>query len=497
MTLQERVQVLVDREAVLQLQHRLWSAVQLKDEAGIQSCLTEDATCDWNGQSVRGREPVTTLLRDRLGVDGTFWGHRAEVDIAGDEATGRWLVYMFSFDPEHAQVIRTGLALTGRFTRVGGDWRIASSNYRTEYVARVPAPTHTVKQLADKAAFEPRAIGPQASTPVSLDLEATAQKLEDIDALRRLKYKYWESLDAEHWEGLNDVFTPDATSGYQNDVYNFKSRAEIVKWLQEVLGGRMQRAVQAEYAPVGHLGRHAEIDLTGPSSAVGTWLLSGVQGGEYYHDQYVKVGGRWLTKHIAQKTNFRALASHSGITVELGTAPAAPSRAPATSNKGTATGTSAVPAQLQRLLDIEDIKRLKHATLRCLDMHEWEGLRACFASRVSLMHGTMLSLPDVTGEEIVQTYERLWTRMAPGGLRSMLLADHPIIEVTGEGQATGRWSVAMFGVTGRTSGGWCAIGPCEERYVRENGAWRIASTIWQRRIEANWPLPGLVIKDRE
>lgn len=493
---QERAQILTDREAVSQLQHKVWLATQAKDQAGIEDGLAAEVTCSWDGKQVKGPAAVAAQLTQQLAGESWFWGHRGEVTVTGEQAAGRWLVHVLRFHTAESQLERRGLELNAKFKVVNGAWRAVSNDYRTMYVAHVPVAPHTYKAVADKAGWAPKeSITPNGNRS-QFNQEEAATMLEDIDSIRRLKYAYWRALDGKRWAELDQVFTPDATSGYQDNTYNFKSRDEIVKWLQDVVGGDPMRAADRGYVPSGHLGRHNEITVTGPASAKGTWLLNGAQGGEYYLDEYVKVGGQWRIKHIAQKTAFRALAPRTGLRLE-GT-PAESTRPGAEAEKARRTNAE-TGAQLQRLLDIEEIKRLKHRALRGVDSHDYPALRTCFASRVSTIQGTMMVLQDVAGEDIVQRYESMWARMATGPsgplgrLRSMLLADHPVIEITGEGRATGRWAIAMFGV--KTDGGFSAYGQCEERYVRENGSWRIESSTWLRTGEASWGLPGLEIKD--
>jgi hypothetical protein len=89
-----------------------------------------------------------------------------------------------------------------------------------------------------------------------MDLATRIQRLEDIAAIERLKYRYWRCLDLKLW-----------------------------------------------------------IELTSATSARGTWALynylfnaaqkRSVRIGAYYHDEYVKVAGVWKIAHTGYTYVFR------------------------------------------------------------------------------------------------------------------------------------------------------------------------------------------------
>jgi bile-acid 7alpha-dehydratase len=128
------------------------------------------------------------------------------------------------------------------------------------------------------------------------DLEARIQALEDIEAIKRLKYRYFRCLDLKLWDELAACFTPDASVDYAGGKYAFQGVEAIMRFLVESLG-------EARGSRGTHHGHQPEIDLTGPTTARGTWALDNylfnpaekrnVRIGAYYHDEYVKVGGAW------------------------------------------------------------------------------------------------------------------------------------------------------------------------------------------------------------
>ena len=132
------------------------------------------------------------------------------------------------------------------------------------------------------------------------DLAARIQRLEDLEAIKQLKHRYWRCLDLKLWDDLRQCFTPDATVDYGEGRYRFTGVDAIMDFLTRSLG--------RETGAMGiHHGGHPEIELTGPTSARGSWSLynylfnpgqkRGVWIGSYYSDDYVKVAGAWRIRH--------------------------------------------------------------------------------------------------------------------------------------------------------------------------------------------------------
>ena len=132
------------------------------------------------------------------------------------------------------------------------------------------------------------------------ELDARLRALEDLEAIKRLKYKYWRCLDQKRWSELAECFTEDATVSYGGGQYQFAGRDRIIGFLRD--------ALSVESGTFGiHHGHHPEIELLGPTRARGRWALHnymlnvqqarGVREGAFYEDEYVKVGGAWKLMH--------------------------------------------------------------------------------------------------------------------------------------------------------------------------------------------------------
>jgi uncharacterized protein (TIGR02246 family) len=128
-------------------------------------------------------------------------------------------------------------------------------------------------------------------------------------------------------------------------------------------------------------------------------------------------------------------------------------------------------SDVQRLLDIEAIKQLKARYFRCMDTKDWEGFGSVFTTdaHVVVPEGAM----DVTGRgEVVSAIS--------GALEGVQTVHHghmPEIELTGPDSATGIWAMfdyVEFPAADSGRFGLQGYGHYHERYVRDEGAWRIA-----------------------
>jgi hypothetical protein len=129
-----------------------------------------------------------------------------------------------------------------------------------------------------------------------------ALALEDIELIRRLKYRYCRCIDTANIAELKELFTEDASVCYVGGSYRFEvqGRDKIL----EALG----YAFHAEAIALHHV-NHPEIDVISPTEATGTWYLKDwfldlrrkviTDGSALYKDRYVKRGGNWLIQHAS------------------------------------------------------------------------------------------------------------------------------------------------------------------------------------------------------
>jgi len=134
-------------------------------------------------------------------------------------------------------------------------------------------------------------------------------QLEDLEAIRQLKYRYFRALDCKDWEDLGETLTVDATTAYDKGRYAFQGRAAILEFLRGALGSK--RVISM------HHGHHPEIEITGEGSARGTWYLEDkvlfldantvLRGAAFYSDEYVKVAGRWKIRSTGYERTFEEI----------------------------------------------------------------------------------------------------------------------------------------------------------------------------------------------
>jgi uncharacterized protein (TIGR02246 family) len=137
--------------------------------------------------------------------------------------------------------------------------------------------------------------------------------LHELEAIKRLKYKYLRCLDEKRWDELAGCFTADATAAYSDGKLTFTGRDAIMKFLRDALGPASMIS--------SHRVHHPEIDLTSPTTATGTWALEDVvietkanitiRGAAFYRDQYVKQDGAWLIKSTGYTRTFEEMVSRA------------------------------------------------------------------------------------------------------------------------------------------------------------------------------------------
>jgi hypothetical protein len=137
---------------------------------------------------------------------------------------------------------------------------------------------------------------------------------------------------------------------------------------------------------------------------------------------------------------------------------------------------------IQRLMDIEAIKQLKHAYFRCIDTANLEELATLFHPNV-LVHfkGGNYEWKLENRDEYVSSIGAAFNRESVGQHNG----HHPEIQMLSETEATGIWYLAddMWilnhnAYTHGTSLYW-------DRYVKEDGRWLIRETRYERVYEMN------------
>src|SRR5215472_8799944 len=122
------------------------------------------------------------------------------------------------------------------------------------------------------------------------------RRLLDIEEIKRLKARYFRTLDHKDWHGFGQVYVEDAVMELPEADMTLHGRDAIVESVSTALIGT--RTV--------HHGHMPEIELTGDDTARGTWAMFdyvewpqngdqrvGLQGYGHYLEEYARVDGQW------------------------------------------------------------------------------------------------------------------------------------------------------------------------------------------------------------
>lgn len=134
--------------------------------------------------------------------------------------------------------------------------------------------------------------------------------LQQLEAIKRLKYRYLRCLDQKLWDELATCFTADARCSYGDGKYAYEGREAIMKFLEGSMPSTMLTS---------HRVHHPEIELTSETTATGVWALDDVvietqheftiRGAAFYSDEYVKVDGEWKIRSTGYRRVFEEMQS--------------------------------------------------------------------------------------------------------------------------------------------------------------------------------------------
>ncbi|MBH0776407.1 nuclear transport factor 2 family protein [Nocardia bovistercoris] len=122
--------------------------------------------------------------------------------------------------------------------------------------------------------------------------------LAAVEAIRRLKYRYFRTLDLKLWDEFGQTLTEDASGRYGTHAMGepliFDGRAAITAFMRDNLGPSVVTV---------HIANHPEIEVHG-DNATGSWAFEDtviateygvlIRGAGYYTDRYRRdADGRW------------------------------------------------------------------------------------------------------------------------------------------------------------------------------------------------------------
>jgi hypothetical protein len=140
--------------------------------------------------------------------------------------------------------------------------------------------------------------------------------MDDIEAIKQLKARYFRLMDTKDWDAWGQVFAEDCEmvvdsrpGSAAGDVMAITGRKTIVEMVRSQVGP----------AVTVHHGHMPEIDLTSSDTAKGIWAMEDVvelpgermlHGFGHYHETYVKTPEGWkiarlhLTRLRVVRTGF-------------------------------------------------------------------------------------------------------------------------------------------------------------------------------------------------
>lgn len=127
--------------------------------------------------------------------------------------------------------------------------------------------------------------------------------------------------------------------------------------------------------------------------------------------------------------------------------------------------------KIRILYDIEEIKKLKHRYWRCNDMKLMGEIGRCFSAGAFADYGPGIQLQ---GREAIVSFLR--ENMGRKDLISIHQGFNPEIEITGRGNARGRWG--FYNYMNYTDASivmhiWARY---DDEYIKERGVWKIKRT---------------------
>jgi hypothetical protein len=139
--------------------------------------------------------------------------------------------------------------------------------------------------------------------------------LIEIEAIKRVKYRYLRCLDQKLWADLAASLTEDCVASYSGGKYHFESRAAIVDFLERSMGANSFHSSHRVHQP--------EIDLVAADRATGVWAMDDVvvmtdwnltvRGAAFYEDEYRKVDGEWQIARTGYKRTYEEIQSRADV----------------------------------------------------------------------------------------------------------------------------------------------------------------------------------------
>ncbi|MFT4614994.1 MAG: hypothetical protein ACI9NT_002146 [Bacteroidia bacterium] len=140
-------------------------------------------------------------------------------------------------------------------------------------------------------------------------LEQRIDRLEAIEAIKQLKYRYFHVCDTKQPDCVRECFAPGEIDLRYGRIGDFTDREELVAIFSEL-------ACQPHIVEMHH-GQNPQITVQGADNATATWGLyyylidtrqsTVTQLGGFYDDAYVRLEGRWYISRSCYEVSSTAL----------------------------------------------------------------------------------------------------------------------------------------------------------------------------------------------
>ena len=144
--------------------------------------------------------------------------------------------------------------------------------------------------------------------------------MDDLEAIKRVKYRYLRALDTKHWADFADTLTEDVVGDYGSSLgqeHHFTNRNALVEYMRNAM---------PENVITEHRVTHPEITVDG-DEASGIWYLQDrvivaefdfmLIGAAFYHDEYRKTADGWKISATGYKRTYDATLSLKNLDFKL------------------------------------------------------------------------------------------------------------------------------------------------------------------------------------
>ncbi|GAC67526.1 nuclear transport factor 2 family protein [Gordonia soli] len=130
-----------DVAAIKALKYRYLRTLDTKQWDLFAETLTPDVTGDYGSSlSFTDRDTLVDFMRGSVGP-GVITEHRVdhpEIDVEGDEATGRWYLQDRVIVPDFSFMLFGAAFYADRYRKTADGWRISATGYDRTYEATLP-----------------------------------------------------------------------------------------------------------------------------------------------------------------------------------------------------------------------------------------------------------------------------------------------------------------------------------------------------------------------